>query len=324
MSTAICSIVAVLWYQQALSAPDQDGSDIRVLIEQGETSSEIASKLRTKGLIRSETAFNIYVQTTGTRAKLQAGGYILSTDQNVQQIVDHLVAGKADEVDILISPSVTLNGIRKNLQQYGYSSDEIDRALSADYEHPLLASKPDTATLEGYIYPETYRIGADQTLEDLFEKSFDELYEVLTENGYLAAFQARSLSIHQGLTLSSIVQKEVDNPSDQKQVAQVFLSRLAQDIQLGSDVTFIYAAEQAGQQPTVNFDSPYNTRINKGIPPGPIANMQRSAIDAVASPAPGDFLYFVAGDDGKTYFSRTEAEHNANVAAHCIKLCQEY
>ncbi len=165
-------------------------------------------------------------------------------------------------------------------------------------------------------------MNADQNLQELFKRSFDELYGRLQDDKYLEEFARRNLSIHDGLTLASIVQKEVKDPTDQKQVAQVFLKRLGVGMQLGSDVTYMYAAKQMGVEGTPSLESPYNTRKYAGLPPGPIANMNPSAIDAVAFPAPGDFLYFVAGDDGKTYFSKTEAEHEANVRAHCTTLCQ--
>src|SRR5690606_595642 len=101
--------------------------------------------------------------------------------------------------------------------------------------------------------------------------------------------------------------------------------RYNEGIQLGSDVTYMYAAEQTGAKATPSLDSPYNTRKYVGLPPGPIANMNPSALEAVAFPAPGDYLYFVAGDgpdEGKTFFAHTDAEHNANIAAHCRVLCQ--
>jgi UPF0755 protein len=165
-------------------------------------------------------------------------------------------------------------------------------------------------------------MNADQTLQELFIRSFDELYSLLQEKKYIEEFQKRNLTIHEGLILASIVQQEVKEPADQKQVAQVFLKRLKSGIQLGSDVTYMYAAEQMGVRGTPSLDSPYNTRKYTGLPPGPISNMNPSALDAVAFPAAGDFLYFVAGDDGRTYFSRTEVEHEANIRAHCTTLCQ--
>jgi UPF0755 protein len=106
-----------------------------------------------------------------------------------------------------------------------------------------------------------------------------------------------------------------------RKVAQVFYTRLEQNMQLGSDVTFIYAANQANETPRVNFPSPYNTRINSGLPPGPIATPGIDALRAVADPASTEYVYFLAGEDGKTYFAYTEEEHNNNIVNHCGDLC---
>ena len=128
------------------------------------------------------------------------------------------------------------------------------------YSHPLLASKPAGASLEGYIFPETYRMSANQTLDTLFMRTFDQMYKVLQEGKYLDEFTKHNLTIHQAITLASIVQKEVKSPTDQKQVAQVFLKRLSMGIPLGSDVTYMYAAEQMGAVASPSLESPYNTR----------------------------------------------------------------
>lgn len=317
---ALLSTVA--WYSWAVGARDTTPHQVRVVVEPGDTAASIATTLYDHELIRSRLAFNLYIQLTGTRSKLQAGGYVLSSDQNLSTIVDHLVSGKTDEINLTIPPGLTLKELGAHLLDDGFSQQEIDASFTAIYTHPLLASKPATASLEGYIYPETYRMNANQSLSDLFIRSFDELYKTLQEKKYLEEFQKRNLTIHQALTLASIVQKEVKSPTDQKQVAQVFLKRLSSGIQLGSDVTYMYAAKELGVKATPSLDSPYNTRKYVGLPPAPIANMNPSAIDAIAFPAPGDYLYFVAGDDGATYFSHTEAEHNANISAHCKTLCQ--
>lgn len=315
-------ISSLVWYQWALSAPSVDTREVRIVVEPGETAASIANNLHDHDLIRSRLAFNIYTYLSGARPKLQAGGYVLAPNQDARAIVEHLTSGQTDEFNITILPGLTLNELRTQFIRDGFSDDEITEAFEATYDHPLLATKPVNATLEGYIFPETYRMNADQTLQELFERSFDELYSRLEDTKYLEEFTRRNLSIHDGLTLASIVQKEVEDPTDQKQVAQVFLARLGMGMQLGSDVTYMYAAKQMGVTGTPSLESPYNTRKYVGLPPGPISNMNPSAIDAVAFPAPGDFLYFVAGDDGKTYFSKTEAEHEANVRAHCTTLCQ--
>lgn len=315
-------VASLFWYQWALSAPSEDTREVRVVVEPGETAASIANNLHEHDLIRSRLAFNIYTYLSGARPKLQAGGYVLAPNQDARAIVSHLTSGKTDEFNITILPGRTLTELRTQFIRDGFADSEITEAFEATYEHPLLSSKPANATLEGYIFPETYRMNADQGLKELFVRTFDELYNRLQDKKYLDEFARRNLTIHEGLTLASIVQKEVKDPIDQKQVAQVFLKRLGVNMQLGSDVTYMYAAKQLGVEGTPSLDSPYNTRKYAGLPPGPIANMNPSAIDAVAFPAPGDFLYFVAGDDLKTYFSKTEAEHEANVRAHCTTLCR--
>ncbi len=136
-----------------------------------------------------------------------------------------------------------------------------------------------------------------------------------------AAFTKRGLTVHQGVILASITEQEVSNASDRPVVAQVFLKRMQDGMQLGSDVTAFYGAIIAGKEPTVFYDSPYNTRIHNGLPPGPISNVSASSLQAIANPAGTNYVYFVAGDDGKTYFSNTLAEHEALTKEHCKKLC---
>ena len=105
------------------------------------------------------------------------------------------------------------------------------------------------------------------------------------------------------------------------QVAQVFLTRLSRGSPLGSDVTANYGAVAAGVAPSLSFDSPYNTLIHPGLPPTPIGTISENALLAVANPAPTQWLYFVTGDNGTTYFEATIAQHNADAAAYCHKLC---
>jgi len=315
-------IAANVWYFSSLQPlKPGSGEKIRVKVTTGESVVEIAANLRQAGVIRSSTVFRIYAELSGNKGKLKAGGYTVSPAQSVPDIIDHLASGNTDDLIITIPPGVSTIGIREQLRKYGYSDQEITAALQAEYGSPLLADKPADVGLDGYIFPETFKVDPNETVESLFKRSFDELYGRLVQAGLIDKFRSHNLNIHQALTLASIVQKEVTDPADQRQVAQVFYSRLAEGAMLGSDVTYIYAANQLGIEPSVNIDSPYNTRKYAGLPPGPIANMNFSALEAVADPAPGDYLYFVAGDDGKTYFSRTLDEHLENVKKHCSDLC---
>lgn len=135
--------------------------------------------------------------------------------------------------------------------------------------------------------------------------------------------------------MASIVQRELNcegKPTEerknrcygyQQSIAQVFLKRYKEGISLGSDVTFIYAADKMGVTPTVDLESPYNTRNRVGLPPGPIASPGELALQAVANPSNTDYLFFIAGDDGLIYFANDVAGHEANIKNHCQVLCSE-
>lgn len=316
-----------IWYGQNLQPLQGDAtkkSFERFTVNEGESSVVTAQNLEKQALIKSKTAFLWYIKDKKLQSKLQAGTYALSATMSVAEIAEHLVSGKTDSINITITPGRTIKELESDFKKYGYSTEEIEEAFSATYTSPLLADKPKSATLEGYIYPETFSVQSTDSLKTVLERDFETFYDKLSGDNLIALFKEKGLNLHQALTLASIVQRESSNPVDQKQIAQVFYKRLSMDMKLESDVTFIYAAEKLGVEPRVGLDSPYNTRLYKGLPPGPIGNMNYSALQAVAGPAQGDYLYFVAGDDGKTYFSRTVEEHEANVTAHCKKLCELY
>ncbi|MBC7746479.1 endolytic transglycosylase MltG [Pedobacter sp.] len=323
IALAIASLVALVSaYQWSLSPKDSQSTEkIRVIVEPGETVVDIARQLKQAGLIKNETSFRIYSILTSTKDRLQAGAYALGKNLSVADIIDHMSTGRTDEFNVFIAPGLTLKqqydkDIEGSLAGQGFSDEELTAAFNKTYTSDLLAKRPPDSSLEGYVYPDTYRTTADSDLSVVIQKSLDEFSRVIAENSIEEKLAARGLTLHQGLTLASIVQKEASDPQDQKQVAQVFYGRLAIDMPLGSDVTFIYAANLLGVKPTISLDSPYNTRIVKGLPPGPIANFNLSALSAVADPAAGDYLYFVAGTDGVTHYARTLEEHESNVSKY--------
>lgn len=310
------------WYTLSLE-PVSPGNETRTRVEitSGSSPSQIGRLLEEKRLIRSSFAFDIYTRLTDTRNRLQAGTYSLSPSESTKAIVDHLVAGKVDQFSLTFLPGATLAQNRAGLIAAGYSEQEVGAALKKKYDHPLFATKPENTDLEGYIYGETYKFDSSFTVEDVLKKTFDHYYEALTKNNLIEGFQKQGLTLYEAITLASIVQREVPSQADQRQVAQVFFTRLSIGMELGADATFMYIAKKLGVPPTPNLDSPYNTRKYPGLPPGPIATPGLSALKAVANPAAGDFIYFVSGDDGVTYFARTLAEHEANTRNHCQKNC---
>ncbi len=313
---------AFAWYRISLHPVNaNETSKVRVTIHSGDSPSTIEATLRSDHLIRSSLAFEIYTRLTGTRSKLQAGLYSFSQSDSLEAIVNTLVAGKVDQFEITFLPGATVAEDKAALVKSGYSQAEVDAAFSKQYDHPLFATKPATADLEGYIYGDTYKFDSDATVEQILTRTFDEFYSVIQANDLANGFQKQGLTLYQGITLASIIQREVSSSDDQRQVAQIFLKRLSIAMPLGSDVTYHYAAQKLGVAPTPTLDSPYNTRMYPGLPPGPIAVPGLTALKAVANPASGDYLYFLSGDDGKTYYATTEQEHQQNITDHCQIKC---
>jgi len=332
---AVGFIGVLVWYNILLSPLGGDlGQMKKITIAPGSTSSQISKELEKQGIIRSATTFDLYVRLSGKNNILKAGSYRLSPAESTQKIVDHFVKGSVDQFTVTFYPGATLADNTDNSKKYdvttvlrkaGFSSSEIADGLTAKYDDSsyamLFVGKPAAADLEGYVYGETYNFNAGASVHDILESVFKEFYAVVQKNNLVQSFSKHDLNLYQGITLASIVQREAGKPGDQKQIAQVFYSRLNIGMTLGSDVTYQYIADKTGVARDPNLDSPYNTRRFKGLPPGPIAVPGLTALQAVANPASGDYLFFLSGDDNVTYFAKTDAEHRANIVAHCKIKC---
>jgi UPF0755 protein len=265
----------------------------------------------------------LYVQRQDQADDLQAGTYALAQSQGIPAIANTLSRGKVTTKLVVILPGRRIDQVRADLINAGFSPSAVDRALNpANYSDlPALSYKPDNVdTLEGLLWPDSYEKQPNTDPSVIIRESLVAMGQHITPD-VQAGFAAEGLTPYQGITLASIVLQEVNKPSDQTQVAQVFLSRLKTGMMLQSDVTANYGAIEAGKAPDLNYDSPYNTRLHTGLPPGPISTISASALNAALHPAPTNWLYFVAGDNGNTYFSTDLQDHQAQVQQYCHKLC---
>lgn len=309
-------------YSDNLRPVSSDNKSHVVTVAPGSTTGVIADDLKSKGAIRSDWAFEWYVRNNQLRDELKAGTYIVYESQSVEEIVNTIVEGKTATDLVTILPGKRLAQIRDSLIEDGFASEEVDKALDpANYaSHPALTDKPKDASLEGYLYPESFQKSSETTASQIVKLSLNEMQARLTPD-IRQSISKQGLTLHQAIILASIVHQEVSNPADRAQASQVFLKRYRADIPLGSDPTAFYGAIRDGKEPSVLYDSAYNTRIRKGLPPGPIGNITEQSLSAIAFPAQTDWLYFVSGDDGKTYFSKTLEEHEELTKKHCTKLC---
>lgn len=293
-------------------------------VEQGSTVKVIAADLERDHLIRSAWAFQLYVHSKELGSKLQAGTYALSSSQTTPDIVATLTKGKVTTRLVTILPGRRIDQVRADLINAGFKPDAVDRALNpALYSDlPVVAFKPAAVdTLEGLLWPDSYQKEPDTDPAIIIRESLTAMGAHLTPE-VQAQFAAKGLSTYQGVTLASMIIQEVSKPTDQGLVAQVFLSRLRMGMSLGADSTARYGAVMGGESiSNLNYDSPYNTLLHKGLPPGPISTISANSLYAATHPAATNWLYFVSGDNGNTYFSSTLQEHEALVQKYCHKLC---
>ena len=309
-------------YNVGLAPVSSDSTATVFTIQSGESTPQIAASLREAKLIRSSNIFEWFVSSEDVRSDLQAGTYSLSPSMSVPYMVSLFTTGKVAANLVTILPGQRIDQVREGLIKAGFAPSSVDAALNpANYAgNPALVDNPNVTSLEGFLYPDSFQKTEDTQPQVIVQESLTEMAQHLTPS-IKAAFANEGLSVYQGVTLASIVEQEVSKPSDRAQVAQVFLSRLKQNMPLGSDVTAFYGAIMAGQKPTTTFDSPYNTLLHPGLPPGPISNVSESSLYAVAHHANTNWLYFVTGDNGITYFSTNLQQHEAYTQQYCHKLC---
>jgi UPF0755 protein len=331
ITVIVCSILALLgaasynmYFSQLKPRDAASTQKVIFTINSQDTVKEITQSLQDRQIIRSARAMEWYIRIKKLGGTIQSGRYSLSASQSVADIVNYFETGIVTREYFTIFPAQRIDQIRKSFIDAGYSAQEVDMALEpAQYgDHVVRYGLDATVSLEGYLYPDSYERVPTTTVKDIVTAALDELDKHYTPE-IITAIKKQNLSLHQSIILGSVVEQEANNFVDRQRVAQVFLNRLAIGMSLGSDPTAFYGAIIAGEEPSVFYDTAYNTRIYTGLPTGPIGNVSASTIQALSNPDGSDYLYFVAGDDGVLYFSRTLDEHNKLIKQYCTVLCSQ-
>jgi UPF0755 protein len=314
---AVIGVVAVVVlyasYRFGLQPAAGSGAAQEFRVKTGDNAPAIATRLKSAGLIRSRNAWITYVNLHGLRSRLKAGVFLLKPTDSGAEIAQALASGRVLTRHLVVPEGYRLTQIEDAAAAIGISKSNFEAALNAPHSQEFLAGKPGNVDLEGYLFPDSYEITEDTTAGTLVKAMLDN-FGSRVGSEYVKAFAAKGLTLHQGLTIASIVEREVNIPSDKPIVAQIFLKRLGAGMPLGSEVTARYAAGLLGVPFTTNVNSPYNTLLRTGLPPGPICSPGLASLDAVAHPASTDYLYFITGRDHKDYFAHTYAEHEQNIA----------
>jgi UPF0755 protein len=317
---AVIAIVILMYavYAFALRAVSSSAPTVQFVVQEGERVPKIADGLKAAGLIRDRNAFITYVTLHDIRAKLEAGTYNLSAADSSQEIATILATGQTASNRMVVPEGYRLSQIEQLAAKNGISNASFEAALAAPHSQSFLDSKPAGTSLEGYLFPDSYEVAKSTTATQLVNAMLDNFGNKVGPE-YVQAFAAEGLTLHQGLTIASIVESEIANPDDRPAVAQIFIKRYKLGMSLGSDVTACYAyylqtgASVCDANAAIAIQSPYNTTLGPGLPPGPICSPGLNSLDAVAHPAATDYLYFLTGKDGKTYFATTYAQHEQNI-----------
>jgi UPF0755 protein len=327
ITTRIYYAVLLLSNETDLITPlNPDGIEQNFNIDTGESAMSVIERLQSEGLIRNAVAMRIYLQYSGFDTALQAGVHQLSPAMTPLEIANIIQSLNRTVLDFSVLPGWRLEEIAATLPTSGLEISP-EQFTTAARQFPMglsfSADLPDNAGCEGFLFPDVIQVPRTTTVDQLIQLLLQNFDRNLTAE-IKAGFARQGLTIYQAVTLASIVQRESIVDDEMPLIASVYLNRIAQGMKLDADPTVQYAL---GYQPTqktwwanplqandLSLDSPYNTYLYPGLPPGPIANPGKTALNAVANPQPSPYFYFRSACDksGRHVFAQTYAEHLAN------------
>lgn len=329
---------AVLWYRHALGPVDAESAAERaVTIAEGMSVGNIAELLEEEGIIRSSVAFHVFVRLRGAGKNLQAGHFVLNPAMSTADVVEILRTGKAREIAVTIPEGFSLSDIDVLLAQRGIAEREaiLDCARHCDFSsfgflpvgsarnrRPLDSARglaPYGGVLEGYLFPETYYVEPANFVPKFFLERLLGEFRHRVVDGLAQDFHGSKRSLHDIVTMASLIEKEAKTDDERPVIAGVLWKRLDANAGLDVDATIRYAVGKKAEPLTaedLRVDSPYNTRRERGLPPGPIANPGMASIRAALHPQATEYWYYLHGRDGKVRYAVTNDEHNLNRAKY--------
>jgi UPF0755 protein len=312
LATALAAAVAAARW--ALAPRDAAAGEVVFTVAPGQSLAAVAAGLEREGLVRDARAVVWLARWRQQAEQLHTGEFALSAAMSPAEILEKIVSGRVVTHEVVLPEGITLEQIAERLAGAGIVARE---AFLAEARSPATAAAlgVEGETLEGYLFPETYRLPRGLSAREVARVLVDQFLRVWREIEPRAA--RRGFSMREVVTLASIVEKETGAPEERPLIASVFLNRLRRGMRLETDPTVIYGIEgfdgNLRRSDLEDAGNPYNTYRIRGLPPGPIASPGRAALLAVVDPAESDYLYFVSRNDGTHVFSRTYREHTGAV-----------
>ncbi len=291
-----------------------------IRVEPGASLSDIAKLLQTHGCLRSALAFKLHAIVTGQASELKSGTYEVSPAMSAPQLIAMLAAGRQATVTVTIPEGFTLAQIAQRLAEAGLADEQQFQAVATAQavEEILQVNLPEEVrSAEGYLFPETYQFTLDTPPQKIIAQMISEFKKrLITQLWEPLPPEQQWSSLHQIVTLASLVEEEAKLDSERALIAGVLKNRLERGMRLECDATVQYALGKHRQRlaySDLQIDSPYNTYRYAGLPPGPISNPGLDCLRAALKPAQTEYLFYVARGDGSHIFSRTYQEHLAAI-----------
>lgn len=288
-----------------------------VMLRPGYSTRRIATELQTAGVIRSRLAFVLW-HRFHRKQSLKAGEYLFDKTARTVDVHGRLVRGDIYVHTVVIPEGYTMFDIAQAVQDAGLGSSQEFLEVAKSDVGLISDVAPEAKTLEGYLFPNTYEFTRTQSMKDIVAVMVKQFRQVAEQMGLTTDLQ--KADVQKTVTMASIVEKETAVPEERAVVASVYYNRLERHIALQADPSVIYAELLDGRyggalhHSDMQFQSAYNTYTHPGLPPGPIGNPGRSALEAAMHPAQTDYYYFVSDGNGHHRFSHSLEEHNQNVA----------
>jgi UPF0755 protein len=316
-ATATLTIV-IHFYIALFIPPTKEKAWKEVQVTEGMSFKAISGTLQKEGIIRYRGYFEIIGRIQGISRKVRVGYYGLNTSMSMWEVLEALRKGKIIEYEVVVPEGYNVYQIGWTLSVTPLVNDPNDFIRIAKDKDFTRFLGINADTLEGYLFPDTYYLPKGITMHDVAKRMVQRYQDVFTDS-YRKRAAELGFTEQQVITLASIIEKEAKVPSERKLISAVYHNRLKKGMRLQADPTAVYGTKAWITKVTakdLKRNSPYNTYLHKGLPPGPIANPGQGAILAALYPEPVDYLFFVAQGDGSHYFSNDYGTHTKAVGRY--------
>ncbi len=325
LTLLVWGISGVFYYQVSIPAGESTDS-IAISIAPGATLKQISNNLESHNLIRSASAFRLLANIRKKQTHIQAGEYELSQSMLPTDILKTITSGKTILHPVTIPEGYRIKEIAELLSKKILIDKEIFIKESRDRDL-IQTLDINSDTLEGYLFPETYHFSKHTSEKKIIQTMLNTFKQKIASQAILDQVENSKMSMHEIITLASLIEKETGKNEERKHISSVFHNRLKKNMRLQTDPTVIYAIEEFDgniRKKDLNIDSPYNTYRHKGLPPGPIASPGIESIVAALNPTNTNHLYFVSRKDGSHHFSSNLEEHNRAVKKYQLRKVTQH